>query len=338
MSPIEVVNDIRAPLVALPHDRDDAVIPIGESRRLRNAFGAREGVRYTEFSMFRHLDPSKASLSRLALARELMTFFGAVSPLMRIATRDLSFRPGRRLLCRACEGERSRRLPGDDLVDDPLRTITHAIMIDAAPRDVWPWIVQMGSGRAGWYAFDRIDNGGVPSARRIVPEFPEVAVGDGLPWLPGARDGFVVAGVVPEQALALVVPRGAGATVDAPPSTGVERPRASWVLALESRGEGAGSRTRLISRARISRDWLTPPEGATLAPSGPEHMIERVYDLLSRLPTPVMLGLAEGGHAVMESRMLRGIRRRAEWHAHPARSRAVLTRSTRRGGRSHARR
>ncbi|HET9017587.1 MAG TPA: hypothetical protein VFN57_18445, partial [Thermomicrobiaceae bacterium] len=68
-------------------------------------------------------------------------------------------------LCRATDDERRRPLPGDALVPDPMGVITHAITINAPSEDVWPWLVQLGAGRAGWYAWDRIDNGGVASAR-----------------------------------------------------------------------------------------------------------------------------------------------------------------------------
>ncbi len=85
MSPIRHVEDIHAPLVMLAHDCDDQVIPIGESRRLFAAFGDRAALRYTEFTMFKHLDPSQVELSRLALARELFRFFRSVYPVFRQA-------------------------------------------------------------------------------------------------------------------------------------------------------------------------------------------------------------------------------------------------------------
>jgi hypothetical protein len=70
---------------------------------------------------------------------------------------------------RATNGERSHPLAGDRLIDESAATLTHAITIGAAPADVWPWLVQMGAGaRAGWYSYDRLDNGGERSAERIV--------------------------------------------------------------------------------------------------------------------------------------------------------------------------
>lgn len=205
-------------------------------------------------------------------------------------------------LCLAHGGERQRRLPGDELVPQPAGMITHAITIDAPRAAIWPWLVQMGSGRAGWYAYDHIDNGGTPSARRIVAELQHVAAGDVMPWLPGARDGFIVGDVVPEQALVLGVPL-QSASKTSPPAL-----RASWTLVLEPLGQ---ERTRLLARSRIARNWLAPQINAPAAPKQPAA-IERVYALLAQLPGPLMLLIARFGHYLMESRMLRGIKRRAE--------------------------
>ena len=67
----------------LAHDCDDQVIPIGESRRLRDALAGRPGLRYTEFTMFKHLDPSKVRLPLVALMRELVKFYRSVYPVFR---------------------------------------------------------------------------------------------------------------------------------------------------------------------------------------------------------------------------------------------------------------
>jgi dienelactone hydrolase len=81
MSPTAYRRDLRAPLVVLLHDREDPVIPVGESRRLRDALASRGGVRYTELTVFRHLDPTKGHPSAIALARELARFARAIYPL-----------------------------------------------------------------------------------------------------------------------------------------------------------------------------------------------------------------------------------------------------------------
>jgi hypothetical protein len=62
-----------------------------------------------------------------------------------------------------------RAMPGDGLVPDATST-TRAITIAAPPEQVWPWLVQLGYGRAGWYSYDWIDNDNRPSADRILPD------------------------------------------------------------------------------------------------------------------------------------------------------------------------
>ncbi len=197
--------------------------------------------------------------------------------------------------CVATAFERRRRLPADALVPDPLFTSTHAITIDVPPEQVWPWVAQMGAGRAGWYSWDLIDNGGTPSARRLVPELQTVAPGDILPAVPGATDAFVVATVDAPRDLLLTVPDGHGGTAVA------------WEHTLEPMD---GGRTRLIARGRASAHWLElaraqPPAGR------PRIFIERAYAVLARLPRPLLIALAGFGHRVMEARHLRGIQGRS---------------------------
>ena len=67
------------------HDRDDHVIPVSESRALRDALSDHPGLRYTEFTVFRHLDPTKGSPPPLYLARELWRFARAIHPLFQRA-------------------------------------------------------------------------------------------------------------------------------------------------------------------------------------------------------------------------------------------------------------
>jgi hypothetical protein len=214
--------------------------------------------------------------------------------------------------CRATPEEQRMSLPGDDLVAQPMGVFTHAITIEAPPDAIWPWIIQMGSGRAGWYAYDHIDNGGIPSARRIISELQRVTAGDVLPWLPGATDGFIVQSVMPDQALILVVPRQPRSPDTAAAAGGISRAvLASWALALAPVNRG---RTRLISRSRVAADFLAHPATDT---TRKPLAAERLYDLLARLPRSLLLPIAGAGHYVMESRMLRGVKRRAEhaWRA-----------------------
>ena len=89
----------------------------------------------------------------------------------------------------ATDAEASRLLAGDELVPDAAGS-TRAVTIDAPATDVFPWIVQIGFGRAGWYSYDWIDNDGRPSADRIDPDLAGLAVGDVIPMTP--TTGFVV--------------------------------------------------------------------------------------------------------------------------------------------------
>jgi hypothetical protein len=89
----------------------------------------------------------------------------------------------------ATDTEVGRPLPGDRLMTRPGFKATRAITIAARPEHIWPWLVQLGSGRAGWYAIDRIDNAGVPSALTIRPELQDLQVGDLVPMVVGQEIG-----------------------------------------------------------------------------------------------------------------------------------------------------
>jgi hypothetical protein len=197
--------------------------------------------------------------------------------------------------CFATAVEKRRPLPGDGMVPSPIFISTHAITIDAPRGEVWPWIAQMGGGRAGWYSWDSIDNDGTPSATTIVPALQQVVPGDVMPAVPGAADAFVVAAVEVPRDLVLTAPdhHGGNAVV--------------WEHFLEPLD---GGRTRLIVRARASFRWLDLARAKP--PSGHRRIfIERAYALLARLPRPLLIGFATLGHRIMEARHLRGIRRRS---------------------------
>ena len=85
----------------------------------------------------------------------------------------------------ATDEEVAQPMPGDEVVAKADLTVTRAITIHAPPEDIWPWLVQIGSGRAGWYSYDRIDNAGVPSATEIIPELQHLEVGDLVPMVVG---------------------------------------------------------------------------------------------------------------------------------------------------------
>jgi dipeptidyl aminopeptidase/acylaminoacyl peptidase len=90
LSPIGYLKDIHAPLITIAHDRDDAVIPVDQSRQMRSALAGRTGVHYTELGMFQHLDPTKKRVSPLVMARELGKFYLLAYPLFRQAINSRS--------------------------------------------------------------------------------------------------------------------------------------------------------------------------------------------------------------------------------------------------------
>jgi dienelactone hydrolase len=85
LSPLSYLGDLHAPLIVFGHDRDDLVIPVSESRRLWSALCGRAGVRYTEFTMFQHVDPTKGKLSLIGFVQQLGKFFLYVYPMFRQA-------------------------------------------------------------------------------------------------------------------------------------------------------------------------------------------------------------------------------------------------------------
>jgi hypothetical protein len=81
----------------------------------------------------------------------------------------------------ATQEEVLRAMPGDDIQPTPIFNATRAITIRARPEAIWPWLVQMGYRRAGWYGYDWIDNDGIPSSTTILPQWQNLKVGDTIP-------------------------------------------------------------------------------------------------------------------------------------------------------------
>jgi hypothetical protein len=170
-------------------------------------------------------------------------------------------------------------LPGDELLPEARAEVTHAVDIEAAPEEVFPWLLQMGRRRGGWYSWDFLDNGGVPSADRIIPELQQLAVGDVLPIREAGPEGLAVLLLEPPRALVLgdVSLLGAGEERGSKPSRG------TWAFLLEPEGERG---TRLLTRVRVEYE----PDARTA--------------ILRPLITLV--------HGVMERKQLRTLKRRVE--------------------------
>lgn len=99
--------------------------------------------------------------------------------------------------------EASRPLPGDELLAQADAEATDAITIMATPEQIWPWLLQLGCRRAGYYAVDWLDNGGARSSRELVPELLQLTVGQVLPTGPDSDEGFEVLSLNPPSSLVL---------------------------------------------------------------------------------------------------------------------------------------
>ncbi|WP_198285884.1 SRPBCC family protein [Saccharomonospora marina] len=140
--------------------------------------------------------------------------------------------------------ETGNAMPGDDLLAEPDMLSTRAITIEAPPSDVWPWLVQMGSGRGGAYTYDWVENLlglDMHSVDEIVPELQNLDLGDVLPV--GSNGPALRVEVLrPEQALVLRSADGQWV----------------WAFTLSPLPEG----TRLVSRNRIATPGASPPRRA----------------------------------------------------------------------------
>jgi hypothetical protein len=173
----------------------------------------------------------------------------------------------------AFDDERRMALPGDDIVPAAVTGYTLAITVKAAPRQIWPWLLQMGQGRGGFYTHEWIENAlgaNIHNANHIVPELQELRSGDRIRLTPDPYFGqpgqfMTVAALDFERALVFrqTLPNGNPA---------------SWALVLRPQRRGS---TRLLSRRR----------------GGSPTLFDR---------------LAKPGYLIMDRGVLRGIRRRAE--------------------------
>ena len=141
--------------------------------------------------------------------------------------------------------EVSGAVTGDQLCPDARLVATRCIDLAAPPHRVFPWLRQMGFGRAGWYSHDILDNLGRRSATEIVPAWQDLEQGG---TVPGGPVDFVAAVLDPPRALVLALSPGGRASR-----------RICFTLAYELRPSAGG--TRLVTRARARID---APGGALL--------------------------------------------------------------------------
>jgi hypothetical protein len=176
-------------------------------------------------------------------------------------------------------------LPGDEIVPHPDHQATHAITIDAPPLDVWPWLVQMGQNRGGFYSYAWLENLAgceIHNAERIIDEWQTIRAGDVL-WLHPRENPLPIISV--EKNRSLVV---GGAVPDEGSDGSTAVYGGTWSFFLEPLDE---RKTRLIIRIR----WRRKP-----------GVKSWLYDYL----------LLEPAHFVMERKLMLGVKSRAEAQAH----------------------
>jgi hypothetical protein len=145
----------------------------------------------------------------------------------------------------ATDAEVVSAMPGDEIVAEPSFTATRAITIAAPPEEVWPWIVQIGTGRAGFYSYDLFDNAARPSADHIQPQFQHTRVGDWVPMSSKVNQttAFNVKAFEPNQWLLWA------------------KPHSTWSWQLTPVDGGP---TRLVTRLKENYEWRSSPGLALL--------------------------------------------------------------------------
>jgi proline iminopeptidase len=196
----------------------------------------------------------------------------------------LWFRP-RLLTWGATEDEARGGYPGDELVPDATGSSTMAATLPAPPERVWPWLVQMGWDRGGWYSWDWLDHYGKPSADRIVPEWQQLAEGQRLTASRNGLAWFTVAVVEPNRTLVL--------------RSNLELPS----------GHSFDPRSAFLPRAYLDGIWafhLRPVRG------GGTRLVVRTRGRSHprRLTLPFDLLLGEPGHFLMQTRQFQNLRTR----------------------------
>lgn len=150
----------------------------------------------------------------------------------------------------ATRAEAAGEWPGDELIARYDGQSTMATTLPAPPDAVWPWLVQMGCNRAGWYSFDRLDNAGRPSAERIVDRWQDLKEGQRLEAVPEGGAWFTAALVEPERTLvlrmSLELPSGHPFDARFGPLSGAYTD-AVWGFHLRRTAQGG---TRLVVRTR----------------------------------------------------------------------------------------
>lgn len=177
----------------------------------------------------------------------------------------------------AAPQELDAALPGDELLPQASMVTTRAITVDAPPEAVWPWLVQMGQDRGGFYSYDWLENAfglRIHNAERVVPEWQALAVGDQIRAAPasaGPEAGFTVVALDPGRSLVTAV--GDPAVVGPQAASGALPEGGTWAFVLRPIGT---EQTRLLVRLRAR--FPMPSAAAWVV----ERLIEPVHFVMER--------------------------------------------------------
>jgi hypothetical protein len=136
----------------------------------------------------------------------------------------------------ATKEEQRLELRGDNNVQRPDFNATRGITINSTPELIWKWIIQIGSRRAGWYSIDWMDNAGIKSSEKILPEFQKIEVGQFIPFTPDQQNGMWVNDFKEHEYILWVDKEG----------------RATWLWYLYPIDE---KQSRLLTRLRTKYVW-----------------------------------------------------------------------------------
>ena len=164
---------------------------------------------------------------------------------------------------------------GDNLCRDATLIATRSITISAPPKDVFPWIRQMGFGRAGWYSYDWIDNLGRKSATKVHEEWQSVESGDKIPSGPIS---FTAAIVDAPHHFVLEIK-----------SLGKKSPKLHFTLAYELRDDSQETRLVTRMRSRINLPFGSLFERFILGP-GDGIMLRRQLLTINKHVSPIVKG------------------------------------------------
>ena len=186
----------------------------------------------------------------------------------------------------ATPAEAHAALPGDEFITNARGQVTHAITINAAPEKVWPWLMQIGQDRSGFYSYTFLENAfgcDMPKVEHLVPEWKPRTRGETVWFCDPKRfngEGKMIPAVIEtDHAFAMITPADWKRVERGGPAR-----EGIWSFTLQP---AQGGETRLIARVR----------------NGPPPTLGAL--LMGRL-------LWEPAHFVMEQKMLRTIRHLAE--------------------------